>query len=97
MGAPNETLIELSTAYLKQFADVLDRHMRGRSYVAGDHLTIADYSIIHLEWFKEQVPFDWAPYPNLNAYYDRMRKVEHWAKTAPASPAEMGRRPKAAA
>jgi hypothetical protein len=39
---------------------------------------------------------DWSPYPNLNAYFARMRSVDHWARTAPESMAAMGRKPKAA-
>jgi glutathione S-transferase len=64
--------------------------------VAGDDVTLADYSMIAVETFKEAVPFDWSPYANLNAYFERMRKIEHWAKTAPASPDAIGRKPKAA-
>ncbi len=91
--APNAPLVEWAQGQLKTFAAVLDAHMAGRSYVSGDELTLADYAMIHLELFKEAMPFDWAPYPNLNAYFDRMRKVENWAKTAPARPEQMGRKP----
>ena len=94
--APNAALVEWAKGELKTFATVLDAHMAGREHVAGDNLTIADYAVIHLEFFKEAVPFDWSPFPHLNAYYDRMRKVEHWAKTAPARPDLVGRKPKAA-
>lgn len=97
LGATNAPLAEAMKANLARFAPVLDAHMAGRKYVAGDGITIADYSMIHLEGFKEAVPFDWSPYRNLNAYFDRMRKVEHWAKTAPPSREAIGRRPAAKA
>jgi len=48
-----------------------------------------------MENFKQAIPFDGSPYPNVNAYYERMRDVPHWAKTAPNSPEAIGRRPKA--
>lgn len=70
--------------------------MAGRTYVSGDGITMADYALTHLEFFKEAVPFDWPPYANLNAYFERMRKVEAWAKTAPARPDLIGRKPVAA-
>lgn len=97
LGPTNAPLVEAATANLARFAPVLDAHMAGRSHVAGDTITIADYAMIHLEGFKEAVPFDWTPYPNLNAYFERMRKVEHWAKTAPPSREAIGRRPAAKA
>ncbi len=97
LGPTNAPLAEAMKANLARFAPVLDAHMAGRQYVAGDGITIADYSLIHLEGFKEAVPFDWSPYSNLNGYYERMRKVEHWAKTAPPSREATGRRPAKAA
>jgi glutathione S-transferase len=75
---------------------VLDQHLATRDYAVGNAITIADYSLIHLEGFKEAVPFDWSPYPNLNAYYERMRTVPHWARTAPPSREAIGRRPQPA-
>ena len=60
-------------------------------------MTIADYSMIHLELFKEQIPFDWSPYAHLNSYFERMRDDPHWAATRPRSMEEIGRKPKKAA
>ena len=78
------------------FADVLEGHLAGRDYVVGDDLTLADYSIVNIEGFKEAIPFDWSPYPNINAYFDRLRADPYWAATAPASVEEIGRKPAAA-
>ncbi len=97
LGPTNTALVEAMTQALERFAPVLDAHMTGRGFVAGEGVTLADYSVIHLESFKEAVPFDWSPYPHLNAYYERMRKNEHWAKTAPPSSEAIGRRPAKAA
>ncbi len=77
LGPTNQGLVETAQGHLKRFAPVLDRHLAGRSHVVGDNITLADYSMIAVESFKEAVPFDWSPYPNVNAYFERMRKVEH--------------------
>ncbi len=97
LGPTNAALVEEMKKNLARFAPVLDARMRGRAYVAGEGVTIADYSLIHLEGFKEAIGFDWSPYPHLNAYYERMRRNEHWAKTAPPSREAIGRRPAQAA
>lgn len=97
LGPTNVALVEEMKKNLGRFAPVLDARMCGRAYVAGEGVTIADYSLIHLEGFKEAIRFDWSPYPHLNAYYERMRKNEHWAKTAPPSREAIGRRPAKAA
>jgi len=90
----NEAIIAWAKEQLVRFSTVLNEHMQGRSYVVGNTLTIADYSLIHVEFFKEMIPFDWAAFPHLNDYFDRMRQVSHWAATAPESPEAIGRIPK---
>ncbi|MFZ2652092.1 MAG: glutathione S-transferase family protein [Burkholderiaceae bacterium] len=97
MGAqPDAGVVHWAQQELSRHAPVLDAHLEGRKHAVGDKLTLADYSLSHLEMFKEAIPFDWSPFPNLNKYYERMRSVAHWAKTAPASPQQTGRRPKTA-
>ncbi|MBV1915657.1 MAG: glutathione S-transferase family protein [Pseudomonadales bacterium] len=85
--------INRSIDQLNQFANVLNEHMRDRLYVVGDAITIADYSIINVEFFKQMIPFDWSPYPHLNDYFDRIRQSEHWLATAPKDPSDIGKIP----
>lgn len=91
--APDTGAVSWSTRELARFAPVLDRALEGRDYLVGDGVTLADYSMIHLEGFKDAVPFDWTPYANLNAYFRRVAAIPHWANTAPSSPAAVGHRP----
>jgi glutathione S-transferase len=96
IGSPNQPLVAEATANLGRFAPVLERHLHGRKYLLGDRFTIADYSMVHIEAFKDAIPFDWSPFPQVNAYFNRMRDVEHWARTAPPSREAIGRKPGAA-
>jgi glutathione S-transferase len=96
LGPTDHGLVNAVTPSLTRFAAVIDGHMHKRNYAVGDRMTIADYSLIHLEGFKDAIRFDWTPYPHLNRYFDRMRQDPHWARTAPPSPAAIGRKPKAA-
>lgn len=96
MGEVNQPLVENAKENLALFAAVLEGHLQNRSYVVGDEITLADYSIINIEMMKDAIPFDWSDYPNVNAYYDRMRADPHWAKTAPPGPEAIGRKPDAA-
>jgi glutathione S-transferase len=94
---PDADAVSWSRRELARHAPVLDAALQGRRYLVGDDITLADYSMAHLEGFKDLSPFDWSPYPHLNAYFERMRAAPHWARTAPASPADVGRRPSARA
>ena len=96
MGPSNQGLVEAMCLELARFVPVLECHLADRRYLVGDSLTIADYSMICFESYRPAVPFDWAPYPNLNAYFDRMRHVEAWTQAAPADSRAVGRKPKAA-
>jgi glutathione S-transferase len=90
---PDDAAVAWSSRELARFAPVLDRALEGRDHLVGDGITLADYSVAHLEAFQSAVPFDWKPFANLNAYFERMRGVPHWSHTAPAGPQAIGRRP----
>lgn len=92
-AAPDPATVRWASAELERHAPVLDAHLRGRSFMVGERLTLADYSVAHLEGFQPATPFDWARYPNIVAYYERMRTTPDWSSTAPSSPAAVGRRP----
>ncbi|MEH6450277.1 MAG: glutathione S-transferase family protein [Oleispira sp.] len=87
----NEAVIAWSQEQLTRFAIVLNEHLQDRSYLVGDSITLADYSMIHVEFFKEAIPFDWTPYPNINEYFDRLRQLPHWAVTMPDSNESIGK------
>lgn len=90
---PDKAIVEISTRELQRHAPILEAHLKERKYLVGNDLTLADYSMAHLEGFKDFAPFDWQPFPNINTYYERMRDVSHWRNTAPQSPAAVGRKP----
>ncbi len=89
----DEAVIAWTREQLNRFATILNEHMQGRRYVVGDSLTLADYSIIHTEFFKEAIPFDWTPFPHLNDYFDRLRQTPHWKATAPKELEAIGKIP----
>jgi glutathione S-transferase len=93
---PDPALVSWAQQELNKYAAVLDRYLENREYVVGEGITLADYSLIHQEAFKETVPFDWSPFAGVNAYYQRMRAAPHWAKTAPPSREAIGNVPQAA-
>jgi len=89
----DQAIIESAKGQLARFATVLNEHLVDRRYMVADSITLADYSMIHVEFFKEAVPFDWTPYPQVNDYFSRMRQSPHWINTAPTSADKIGRIP----
>jgi glutathione S-transferase len=95
-GPTNAAIVDLARTDLERFAPVLDDHLESHRYLVGDRITIADYSMIVLEGYRAAASFDWSPYPHINGYFDRMRAVDPWVRTAVTDPSTIGRKPKAA-
>jgi len=89
----NIAVIDWCKEKLVQYAGVLNSHLKNQDFMVADRITLADYSMIHVEFFKEQVPFDWSEFVHLNTYFERMRSLPQWASTAPKHPSEIGRVP----
>ncbi len=91
----NEAVASWAKDNLNRYASILNQHLEDRDYLVGDNMTLADYSMIHVEFFKEMVPFDWSTFIHLNEYFERIRQSTHWVATAPASADLIGRKPEA--
>lgn len=78
---------------LPRFVAVLEQTLADRDFLVADELTLADYAVAQFEPYREQTPFDWKPYPRVNAYYARMGANPHWRASAPTAEQTIGRRP----
>ncbi|ARC94315.1 glutathione S-transferase [Vibrio coralliilyticus] len=87
----DDAVIKWAKQNLVRFSEVLERHLEGRKFMVSDAITLADYAIVHVEFFKESIPFDWDSYPNINDYFSRMRDEQHWVATAPSKIEDIGR------
>ena len=57
---------------------VLDAHLAARRYVVGERLTIADLSLCGYLFWPDEIGVDWAAYPNLRDWLDRIRSTPRW-------------------
>ncbi|HEX6793177.1 MAG TPA: glutathione S-transferase [Casimicrobiaceae bacterium] len=57
---------------------ILDAHLAGRRYVAGDALTIADLSLCGYLFFDDEIGVDWNDYPRLRDWLARIRGEARW-------------------
>ncbi len=80
--------------------DYLDAYLKGRDYLL-DHFSVADaYLVTVINWTMATPPIELARWPNLKAYYDRLRTRPSIAKAIAEEfelyKAELARRKKAA-
>jgi glutathione S-transferase len=70
---------ERAKANLERGLKVLEERLAGRSFVATEALTIADYSVaavVHMLKNREQMNIN--NYPNIKAFQDRISKLPAW-------------------
>lgn len=91
MGEASVGLVEFCLRETGRFARVLDVHLAGRSTMVGDDVSLADYSMVCLEGYRDLTSFDWSPFPNVNRYFDEVREIDAWVKAAPPQAAAIER------
>jgi glutathione S-transferase len=63
---------------MKAALTVLSNHLEGRTFVIGERPTIADISICGYLYFADEFGVDWADYPNVGAWLERIRALPGW-------------------
>ncbi|WP_437756061.1 glutathione S-transferase family protein [Sorangium sp. So ce1389] len=84
---PDEAIAQRALEQFQPCAALLDAHLRGREFVAGDTVTLADYSLGCQLPLAALGRVDLAPYPELRAWLARLHEREAWRATA--TPAAM--------
>ncbi|MEM1297867.1 MAG: glutathione S-transferase [Pseudomonadota bacterium] len=57
---------------------VLDAHLDGREWIVGDALSTADLSCVGYMYYTDEYDIDWATYPNVSAWRDRIAALPGW-------------------
>ena len=83
LGRADEAALTKPTETFHNEAAMLDRHLAGQPYVAGNTLTLADFSVAAPLFFAEraQVPLD--RYDNIRAWFERVSALPAWQTTKP--------------
>ena len=85
-GAPDPVEVARGEALFAQHAAVLDAHLSGRTWVAQDRLTLADFSLAAGFALAGPARLPLANYANVRAWLGRVQELEAWRKTSPTPP-----------
>jgi glutathione S-transferase len=80
-------LERIGEALFAQNAPILDAHLAGRTWVAQDRPTLADFSLAAGLALAGPAKFPMADYPNIRAWLGRVQELDAWRKTSAPSPA----------
>ena len=83
LGAPDDAAVKEATGFVRRFGAVLNDHLRGRKYLLGDTLTIADFATaITLPYAaRAKIPVD--EFPEIVRWHARLNELPAWREPFP--------------
>jgi glutathione S-transferase len=63
-------------------AKLLDAHLRGRDFLAGDEITLADFSVAAMMMYVRPARFPFDVFAAIGAWYTRIEGLEAWRASA---------------
>jgi glutathione S-transferase len=79
MKTGDTPVTEFLWARVKTNLAILDRHLQGRAFALGSKPTIADISMCGYLYFADEFGVDWADYPQVGAWLERIKALPGWA------------------
>lgn len=79
---PDEAHVKRNEAFFAQFAKVLDDHLAGRTWLAGDALTLADIAVAPPLMMTKLARLPVRPYANVQAWFSRLQELPVWKETS---------------
>jgi glutathione S-transferase len=84
LGAgPDAKAVEEATAFFRQFAAVLNEHLRGRRYLLGDTLTIADFAVAATLPQADIAKIPVAEFSEIVRWHERLSELPAWREPFP--------------
>jgi len=81
MGPPDMAAIAKATPQFERAAKILDDQLKGRKFVTGDALTLADFSIGAFMAQAERAHYPVAPFAEIKRWYAGLAALPSWQKT----------------
>lgn len=80
---PDPAALAAGEKSFRTFAPVLDKHLAGRSFLVGDGVTLADFSVGACFSYAAVSGIPWGDYANVRAWCARLDEIPAWKNTAP--------------
>lgn len=86
LGDPNLAEVAKGEQEFHKFAEVLNAHLKGRKWLLGNTLTIADFSVGAPMVMAEPAQYPVAPYPEITRWYGGLAALPGWQKAIAPTP-----------
>lgn len=81
LGAPDEVSLAEADENFHRFAQILDAHLQQRSFLLGDQLTLADFSVASMAEFYDAIDLPYRQYNGIVAWLQRLDTIPAWTET----------------
>jgi glutathione S-transferase len=83
LGAPDAAAVAKATEAFNKEAKMLDAHLAKHKYLAGDTLTLADFTVAAPLFHAQGAGMPVGPYANVRSWFERVSALPCWGETAP--------------
>ncbi len=84
LGAPDPAALDGPRAEFRACGAILNEHLRGRRYLVGDGLTVADFAVGITLPFADAAHIPVAEFPEIERWHARLNELPAWREPFPA-------------
>jgi glutathione S-transferase len=84
LGEPNAAEVERALQDFRGHAGILNDHLRGKRWLLGDSLTLADFSVAGVLPFAEGSHMPVREFPEVSRWHEQLNTIEAWRNPYPA-------------
>lgn len=84
IGEPDAAAVEEAQDQVRRFAAVLDAHLRGRRWLLGDTLTIADFAVAVALPYADEARIPIARFTEIERWHAQLDELPAWREPFPA-------------
>jgi glutathione S-transferase len=86
IGAPDRAAVEEALVGFRRFAAVLNEHLATRTWLVGDTLSVADFSVAVTLPYAAQACIPLGEFPAVRRWHERLCELEAWRDPFPPRP-----------
>jgi len=83
IGKPDAAALGEATANFRKYGAVLNDHLRGRRYLLGDQLTVADFAVAITLPYAKAAHIPVAEFPEIERWHERLCELPAWREPFP--------------
>jgi glutathione S-transferase len=83
MGGPDPAEVQKATQGFLRFAAVLEAHLRGHRYLAGETLSVADFAVAITLPYAQQAQLPLQDFPEIRRWHAQMNVLPAWREPFP--------------